>query len=184
MVDFELGLYHACCPQSYSQNICLRGHVIWRSDAGHVLKETTEWGRGGGERKRGTKRRKAEEKRRAKREEENFNKLKTNFRSKENKISYQLRVCQLVHCVCVCVCVYHGHASCQAVGRVCSDKLEPQGAQRLIMMNIHTVVYHNNTLRLSFQTQINIASIINCITCVRALSEMWSFPNTHTLCRL
>lgn len=41
-----------------------------------------------------------------KREEGNFNKLKTNFRSKENKISYQLRVCQLVHCVCVCVCVY------------------------------------------------------------------------------
>lgn len=42
VVHFELGLYHACRPQSYSQNIRLCGHVIWRSDASHVLKETTK----------------------------------------------------------------------------------------------------------------------------------------------
>lgn len=48
MVDFELGLYHACGPQSYSQNVRLCGHVIWRRDAGQVLKETTGQRRGGG----------------------------------------------------------------------------------------------------------------------------------------
>lgn len=51
MVDFELGLYHAGRPQSYSQNVCLCGHVIWRRDAGQVLKKTTKRGRGGRERK-------------------------------------------------------------------------------------------------------------------------------------
>lgn len=55
MVDFELGLYHACRPQSYSQNVCLCGHVIWRRDAGDVLKETTKRGRGGGGREREVK---------------------------------------------------------------------------------------------------------------------------------
>lgn len=56
----------------------------------------------------------------------------------------------LVH-VCVCVC---GVAtSCQVERAVIT--LQAQGAQRLISMNIHTVVYHNNTPRLSFQTQIS-----------------------------
>lgn len=42
VVDFELGLYDARCPQSHSQDVRLRGHVIWRCDAGHVLEETTK----------------------------------------------------------------------------------------------------------------------------------------------
>ncbi len=94
MVDFELGLYHACRPQSYSQNICLCGHVIWRRDAGHVVKETMKRGRGGG-RERETRVQKGERQRRnvgeKKREEGKFNNLKINLRSKENKIRYQLR---------------------------------------------------------------------------------------------
>lgn len=49
VVDFELGLYHACRPQSYSKDICLCGHVLRRHDAAHVLKET---GKGGGRRRR------------------------------------------------------------------------------------------------------------------------------------
>lgn len=41
VVDLELGLYDARRPQSHSQDVRLRGHVVWRRDAGHVLEETT-----------------------------------------------------------------------------------------------------------------------------------------------
>lgn len=54
-VDFELRLDHAGRPQPYSQDVRLRGHVIWRRDAGQVLKETVQPGkRGGGSRGRKT----------------------------------------------------------------------------------------------------------------------------------
>lgn len=55
VVDFELGLYHACRPQSHSQNVHLCWHVVCRSDASHVLKETAKRGNGGEDRKKGVK---------------------------------------------------------------------------------------------------------------------------------
>lgn len=45
VVDFELGLYHTCRPQSHSQNIGFCGNVVWRCDAAHVLEETEKGGR-------------------------------------------------------------------------------------------------------------------------------------------
>lgn len=152
MVDLELGLYHACCPQSYSQNICLCGHVNWRSDAGHVLKETTkcERGEGGkaGERKRGVKKVKCRGEKWWEREKrENLMTCRKTWHQKRINIRYHLQVCRLKHCVC-CARVAEG-AVCAVI------RLKPQEAQHLIMMNIHILVYHNNTLRLGFQTQIS-----------------------------
>lgn len=89
-----------------------------------------------------------------KREEGKFNNLQTNLRSKE-KIRYQLQLC---NCERECVCVCHDRVSCQVAGRVCSDKAGAPGgtaAHHYEYLNIHTMVYHNNTLRLSFQTQIS-----------------------------
>lgn len=40
VLDFELGLDHTGRPQSHAQNVHLRRHILRRSDAGHVLKET------------------------------------------------------------------------------------------------------------------------------------------------
>lgn len=89
VVDFELGLNHARRPQSHSQNIRLRGHIIWRSDAGHVLEKAATWGRrggrggGGGARKvkelRGSGEKRVEEETR----NSNVSELQRNLRSKE-----------------------------------------------------------------------------------------------------
>lgn len=56
--------------------------------------------------------------------------------------------CVDLYIVCVCVCIVAVSAARQWVGSA-AIRLEPQEAQRLITMNIHTMVYHNNTLRLS-----------------------------------
>lgn len=100
VIHFELGLYHASRPQSYSQNIRLCGHVIWRRDAGHVLKETAKWGRGGEERKRGAKRWQAEEKW-GEKKTGNKNLISCRETWDQKRIN-QVSVTSVSVCVCVC----------------------------------------------------------------------------------
>lgn len=83
VVDFKLRLYHACRPQSHSKDICLCGHVVWRSDAAHVFKET--------------ERRAEREKKRVKRtERDEENNLRSNWRSNEGSVTGAQ-----VHCFCL-----------------------------------------------------------------------------------